>query len=148
MSEEVSIKLKEYKDKGISRIKVGITDIDGVIRGKYISLKKFESILNSTGGFCDCVFGWDVADSLYDNGVAFTGWHTAYPDALFKIDISTERWLEEERTPYFIADFVANDGESSHDICPRNLLKKVLKRAESMGLLNMNFLFFKKLLIV
>jgi len=71
----------QYRSEGIRRVKLGITDLDGVIRGKYISLQKFESIAVDVSGFCDCVFGWDVDDQLYDNA-SFTGWHTAYPDAL------------------------------------------------------------------
>ena len=58
-------KQAEYKSKGFTRVKLGLTDIDGVIRGKYISVDKFFSILETQGGFCDCVFGWDVNDELY-----------------------------------------------------------------------------------
>lgn len=134
MTKAIEYKIKEYEAKGANRVKLAITDIDGVMRGKYISLKKFESVMKSNGGFCDCVFGWDVNDTLYENDVKFTGWHTAYPDAQFRIDISTERWLEEENIPFFIGEFVDNDGVSDHQICPRNLLKRVLKRANSMGL--------------
>ena len=131
-STSIAKKIKEYKSKNISRIKVAITDIDGVLRGKLLSLEKFESILHATGGFCDCVFGWDVNDVLYDN-TKFTGWHTAYPDALYKIDVSSERFLPDEKIPFFIADFVGSDGESEHPVCPRNAFKRVLKKANAMG---------------
>ena len=134
MTKTIENKIKEYEAKGASRVKLAITDIDGVMRGKYISLKKFESVMKSNGGFCDCVFGWDVNDTLYENDVKFTGWHTAYPDAKFKIDVSTERWLDEENIPFFIGEFVDNDEVSEHRICPRNLLKRVLKKANAMGL--------------
>jgi glutamine synthetase len=30
------------------------------------------------------VLGWDSNDQLYDN-VKFTGWHTAYPDAMVRL---------------------------------------------------------------
>jgi glutamine synthetase len=127
-------KLAAFKKSGVNKIKLAVTDIDGVMRGKYISLDKFESILNGTGGFCDCVFGWDMNDALYDNA-KFTGWHTAYPDALYKIDLSTERMLPDENIPLFLADFVAGpDQTSPHPICPRQVLKRVLNKAESMGL--------------
>jgi glutamine synthetase len=132
MSVAIAKKIKEYKVKNIKRVKLAITDIDGVLRGKYLSLEKFESILQTAGSFCDCVFGWDVNDVLYDNA-EFTGWHTAYPDALYKIDISSERYLADENVPFFIADFVAADGQGPHPICPRNVLKKVLAKANSMG---------------
>ena len=132
MSQDIDKKIMEYRGKGISRIKLAVSDIDGVLRGKYLDLEKFESIVKSTGGFCDCVFGWDVNDALYDNS-QFTGWHTAYPDALFKIDLSTERFLKDENVPFFLAEFVGADGRSEHPVCPRNMLRRVLKKAEALG---------------
>lgn len=140
MEFDLDKKLKEYRSKGASRAKIAITDIDGVLRGKYISLEKFESVFKSTGSFCDCVFGWDVADILYENDIKFTGWHTAYPDALFKLDATSERWLEDEGVPFFLGEFVQDDGASPHEICPRNVLKRILKRAEKLGF-NFNLAF-------
>ncbi|MES3039471.1 MAG: glutamine synthetase [Bdellovibrionota bacterium] len=126
-------KVAALKKAGFNKVKIAITDLDGVMRGKYISLEKFESILNGTGGFCDCVFGWDMNDALYDNA-KFTGWHTAYPDALYKIDLATERILPDENVPFYLADFVSSSDQTTpHPICPRQTLKKVLAKAESMG---------------
>ncbi len=125
--------IADYSEEGIARVKLGVTDIDGVIRGKYISLDKFEAIAGSTSGFCDCILGWDVADQLYDNA-SFTGWHTAFPDALYRLDLTTERRLKDENNiPYFIGEFVQDDRQSLHPICPRSRLKHVLSLAESMG---------------
>ena len=125
--------IEKYRNEGITRVKLGVTDIDGVIRGKYISLDKFASIAGSTSGFCDCVLGWDVDDQLYDNA-RFTGWHTAFPDALYRLDLTTERRLSAEGgIPYFIGEFVAEDRESPHPICPRSRLKQVLCLAMEMG---------------
>lgn len=132
MSTDVAEKIKEYRAKGVNRVKLAVTDIDGVLRGKYLALDKFESILKSSGGFCDCIFGWDVGDTLYDNA-KFTGWHTAYPDAFYKVDVSTERFLPDEKVPFFLADFVQADGTPIHPVCPRNMLKRVLAKADAMG---------------
>ena len=55
-------KLAQYREKGVTKVKLGLTDIDGVIRGKYVNLDKFASLMEKSGGFCDCVFGWDVDD--------------------------------------------------------------------------------------
>ena len=120
-----------YRAEGVRRVKIGFTDIDGVMRGKYLSLDKFASIADGTSGFCDCVFGWDVDDQLYDNA-SYTGWHTAFPDATYRIDLSSERRLADERNiPLFLADFVG-EGEY-HPICPRNQLKRMIDRASSAG---------------
>ncbi len=125
--------IARYREEGIPRIKLGVTDVDGVLRGKYISLDKFASIADGTSGFCDCVLGWDVADELYDNAT-YTGWHTGFPDALYRLDLSTERRLADEGgIPYFIGEFVGADGESLHPICPRSRLRHVIDLAKQMG---------------
>ncbi len=125
--------LARFRADGISRVKVGVTDVDGVIRGKYISIDKFASIATDTAGFCDCIMGWDVDDQLYDNGT-FTGWHTAFPDALYRLDLESERKLTDEGgIPYFIGEFVAADRTSLHPICPRSRLKRVIEMAGEMG---------------
>jgi glutamine synthetase len=130
-------RISRYRQEGIPRVKLGVTDVDGVLRGKYISLDKFESIAGSTSGFCDCVLGWDVDDQLYDNAT-FTGWHTAFPDAMYRLDLATERRLGDEAgIPYFIGEFVAGDMEGAgpelHPICPRSRLKHVIDIAREMG---------------
>ena len=61
-------------EHSITKIKVGGFDIDGVLRGKYISRDKFDSAAETGLGFCDVIFGWDSSDALYDN-VKVTGWH-------------------------------------------------------------------------
>ena len=75
---------KIVKKRDLSHVKVGVFDVDGVLRGKYISRDKFFSALDKGFGFCDVVLGWDSKDQLYDN-VTYTGWHTGYPDAPVRI---------------------------------------------------------------
>jgi len=53
------------EQREIKHIKVAATDIDGVLRGKYINKEKFISTLKSGLGFCDVIFGWDSSDELY-----------------------------------------------------------------------------------
>ena len=43
-----------------TKIKVAVTDIDGVLRGKYLHPDKFASAVEGGFGFCDVVFGWDM----------------------------------------------------------------------------------------
>lgn len=82
--------LTYVKNHPSGKVKVAVTDIDGVLRGKYIAAEKLVSVMESKLGFCDVTFGWDMADTVYDNA-KFTGWHTGYPDAQVKIDLSTFR---------------------------------------------------------
>ncbi|MDB4941851.1 MAG: glutamine synthetase family protein [Labilithrix sp.] len=116
----------------ITNVKVGGFDIDGVLRGKLVSLDKFWGMVESGFGFCDVVFGWDITDVLYDNAKV-TGWDTGYPDAHAVVDTTTLRFPPgEPDTAAFIVDFTSADG-SEHPACPRSLLKRVLARAEDQG---------------
>ncbi len=126
-------KLAQYREKGVTKVKLGLTDIDGVIRGKYVNVDKFAGLMEKLGGFCDCVFGWDVDDQLYEAS-RYTGWHTGFPDTGFRLLVDTERWLPDENCPYFIGEFVELDG-SLHPLCPRTRLNEVLAGYAENGLL-------------
>lgn len=123
---------KLFERRQISKVKVAGFDIDGILRGKYISLDKFYSSVENGFGFCDVIFGWDSSDALYDKS-KITGWHTGYPDALAKIDFSTLRIVPwEPNTALFIVDFHKPDS-SPLESCPRQLLRKIIKKANEMG---------------
>jgi glutamine synthetase len=147
--------LQQLATGNTEKVKLAVTDIDGVLRGKVISFDKFRSIAEKGFGFCDVVFGWDSGDQAYDNG-AFTGWHTGYPDAMAVIDPGTFRRVPwEGGLPFFLADFRAGpagaraagdsagagvNGAASGDgvgdalpVCPRGLLKKVVQQAAAEG---------------
>ena len=123
---------RAFEERGIRKVKVGGFDIDGVLRGKYISPAKFFASAEKGFGFCDVVFGWDITDALYDNAKV-TGWKTGYPDTHAQIDLSTFRVLPyESDTAHFLVDFQSTSG-NAHPACPRGLLKSIAKRAETLG---------------
>src|SRR5437868_549946 len=116
-------------ERNIDRVKVGVFDVDGILRGKYMSKDKFFSALEGGFGFCDVVLGWDSNDQLVDN-LAYTGWHTAYPDAPARIVPESCREIPfEKETLFFLAEF-APPAES---LCPRGLLRRIIERARTMG---------------
>ncbi len=123
-----------FEQKGLTKAKIGAFDIDGVWRGKYVSKDKLFSAAECGLGFCDVVFGWDLADELYDNAEV-TGWHTGYPDGQARVDCSTARVIPwEPDTAAFILDFVNPDG-SPFEPSPRQLLHRVGRRARELGFL-------------
>jgi glutamine synthetase len=123
---------KQFDERGIRKVKIGGFDVDGVLRGKYVSLDKFWSAVEGGFGFCDVIFGWDIGDVLYDNAKV-TGWETGYPDAHARVDLSTFRVLPHERdTAAFLVDFVNEEG-GPHPACPRSLLKTVLAQFAKRG---------------
>jgi glutamine synthetase len=124
--------LSELQTVDRPKVKVAIADIDGVLRGKYLHRDKFLGATKDGFGFCNVVFGWDSSDVCYDN-TAYTGWHTGYPDAQARVDLSTYRRVPwDDNVPFFLADFQDQSGEPLA-VCPRQLLKKVVQRAEDMG---------------
>jgi glutamine synthetase len=124
--------VEEVRSLPAVRVKVAVSDIDGVLRGKYLHKEKFLSAVESGFGFCNVVFGWDSNDQTYDN-TTWTGWHTGFPDALVQLDFASFRRVPwDDNVPFFLGEFIEADG-SPLPVCPRQLYKRVLARAEKMG---------------
>jgi len=121
------------------RVKVAVSDIDGILRGKYIHKDKFESAVAGGFGFCNVVFGWDCNDACYDN-TTLTGWHKGFPDALARLDLSTHRNVPwDDGVDFFLGEFIVqkNGGEEPFPLDGRQVLKRVLQRAERLSVLPM-----------
>jgi glutamine synthetase len=117
---------------GAGKVKVAVSDIDGILRGKYLHRDKFFGAAEGGFGFCDVVFGWDSSDNCYDN-TQVTGWQHGFPDALARLDLSTARHVPwDGGVPFFLGEFVNADG-SPYPVCPRQVLKRVLARAAKLG---------------
>ena len=110
--------------------KIGFTDVDGVLRGKYINASK----LNHSNQIehCDVVFGWDINDRCYDKD-SVTGWDKGFGDALLTIDRTTERSIPwEDGTTFFLGDY--HEDDTFKHVCPRSLLKSILLEYEKLEL--------------
>jgi glutamine synthetase len=124
--------LDRLRQHPAQKVKVAIADLDGVLRGKVMHKDKFFSVAEKGFGFCDVIFGWDMADTSYDNA-RLTGWHTGYPDAHARLDLNTFREIPWEKDlPFFLADFIDDSGKVL-DSCSRNLLKQVVAHSEEAG---------------
>ena len=116
----------------LGKVKVAVSDIDGILRGKLLHKDKFLAAVEGGFGFCDVVFGWDSGDQCYDN-TKLTGWQHGFPDAMVRLDLNTFRTVPwDGGIPFFLGQFVKADG-SPHPACPRQVLRRVLARAEKMG---------------
>ncbi|HEY4186590.1 MAG TPA: glutamine synthetase family protein [Polyangia bacterium] len=124
---------KRIEAAASGKVKVAITDIDGILRGKYINKDKLAAALDGGFGFCNVIFGWDAADVCYDDA-AYTGWHSGYPDAHARLDLDSYREVPWDRNvPFMLGEFVDEAG-APLPICPRQVLKRVLARAAAAGL--------------
>ena len=128
--------LESIRKSGVGKVKVACSDIDGILRGKYLHRDKFFGTVEGGFGFCDVVFGWDCSDNCYDNAKV-TGWQHGFPDATARLDLTTHRKVPwDGNVDFFLGEFINADG-SPYPVCPRQTLKKVLKRAEKLGVLPM-----------
>ncbi len=126
--------VNQIKNSRHTKIKVAVSDIDGIMRGKLMHQEKFFKVLDSEFGFCNVVFGWDMNDKSYDN-VEVSGWHTGYPDQSCYLDSSTYRTIPwEDDLPFVLGEFCI-ENDSKFPVCPRSLLKRIEKSAHDAGYL-------------
>lgn len=124
--------LDYVREHSSGKVKIAFADIDGILRGKYISTEKFLNVAEKGGSFCDVIFGWDSNDVTYDK-TQYTGWHTGYPDAPARIDLSTFRKIPwEGDIPFFLASITDHEGKPA-PIDPRQLLHSMVARCVKMG---------------
>ncbi len=138
--------LSQWLDaNGIKRHKMAVTDIDGILRGKYVERSKFLASAEKGFGFCDVVVGWDSGDVLYDN-TKVAGWHTGYRDAPVTLDLGTLRRVPfEPDTVLLLGSFT----DSYRAACARSVLESVAARADALGFdvfgaLEYEFFLFKE----
>jgi glutamine synthetase len=95
---------------GAGKVKVACSDIDGILRGKYLHKDKFFGAVDGGFGFCDVVFGWDSSTCATTTHQSPAG-STAFPDALARLDLGTARRVPwDGDVPFFLGEFVNADG--------------------------------------
>ena len=84
--------------------RVGIFDLDGVLRSKLISNQKLQSAIQNGFGFCNVIFAWDMADSCYDSIRDY-----GYPDENVQLDLKTKRSIPwQSNRDFILGDFSAD----------------------------------------
>ncbi|RDB22260.1 Type-1 glutamine synthetase 2 [Hypsizygus marmoreus] len=117
------------------KVKVAGIDVDGVLRGKFMSKQKFLSAASSDGfGFCSVVFGWDIHDTVYPSELLISNKKNGYRDLLAAIDLSTFRRIPwEDNVPFFLVSFLDPDTKQPLVVDPRGILKITTERAAKVG---------------
>ncbi|KAI0320120.1 glutamine synthetase/guanido kinase [Amylostereum chailletii] len=117
------------------KVKVAGFDVDGVLRGKFMSKAKFLSAASSDGfGFCSVIFGWDMHDTVYSKELLISNQANGYRDILASIDLSTFRRISwENNVPFFLVSFLDPDTREPLSVCPRGVLKRAVEKAEKAG---------------
>ncbi|KAL9581194.1 MAG: hypothetical protein Q9212_004040 [Teloschistes hypoglaucus] len=118
-----------------TKVKVAGVDIDGMLRGKLMSKKKFLSVAKDGFGFCSVIFGWDMHDQTYYKELKISNAENGYRDVIAVPDLSSFRRIPwEDNVPFFLISFLDPDTGGPLSVCPRSLLRTVCDKLEEQGL--------------
>lgn len=124
--------LELIKRENIRTVQIGYTDIQGVLRGKYIPSQFFIDTIDRGIPFCVVAMAWDIQCEIVD-GIPIASWANGFPDFIAKPDLSTFQVLPwQENTGFVMCDVLTEKGEP-FPLGPRTLLKNVIAEANKMG---------------
>jgi len=125
--------IKKYIAKyNIHTVEVGLADINGVLRGKRLPARHFLKIADTGTAMAKAPFVWDIQCGVYDD-TDLANPANGFPDMAVKPDLSTFRKIPwREGSAFVFADVFGEDGNALA-ASPREVLKKVLKRATNLG---------------
>ncbi|ORY67826.1 glutamine synthetase [Pseudomassariella vexata] len=132
--DEITIERLPELLKDDNSVKLAGIDVDGVLRGKLVSKKKFLSIAKSGFGFCSVIFGWDMHDMTYMRELKISNKENGYHDLLAIPDLKSFRRIPwENDIPFFLVSFYDPDTQEPISACPRGLLKTQLDKLKAKG---------------
>lgn len=109
------------------KVKVAGVDADGILRGKIMAKEKFLSSVKSGFGFSSAVFGWDMHDALFTNGVGMSSEGGGYADFTAVPDLTSFRRIPwENNIPFFLLHFLSENKPVV--ACPRGMTKSIVKK--------------------
>ncbi|KAA6413788.1 MAG: glutamine synthetase guanido kinase [Lasallia pustulata] len=118
-----------------TKVKLAGADVDGILRGKLISKKKFLSIAEDGFGFCSVIFGWDMHDQTYFKELKISNLENGYKDIIAIPDLSSFRRIPwEDDVPFFLLSFFDPDTKAPVSADPRGLLRTAAEKLEKQGL--------------
>jgi glutamine synthetase len=117
-----------------TKVKLAGIDVDGQLRGKLVSKKKFLGIAKEGFGFCSVIFGWDMHDQTYFRELKISNKENGYHDVIAIPDLNSFRRIPwEDNVPFFLVSFFDPDTQKPVSACPRGLLKVALEKIEAQG---------------
>ncbi len=117
-----------------TKVKLAGVDVDGILRGKLVSKKKFLGIAKDGFGFCSVIFGWDMHDQTYIRELKISNAENGYHDIIAIPDLSSFRRIPwEDDVPFFLVSFFDPDSGRPVSVCPRGLLKTTVEKLAAKG---------------
>jgi glutamine synthetase len=130
----VEVLRQQVEDEHIETILTVFPDIYGRLMGKRITGHYFiHQVLEHNVHACDYLLACDMEMDPVP-GYAFTSWATGYGDFRLVPDFSTLRhasWLD--KTAIILCDVLNEEEDIPVDVAPRNILKRQLAIAQSLG---------------
>lgn len=118
-----------------SCVKLAGMDVDGILRGKLVSKKKFLSIARDGFGFCSVIFGWDMHDRMYTKELLISNAENGYRDVIAIPDLQSFRRIPwENGVPLFLVSFFDPDTGKSLSADPRGLLRRTVDKLKEDGM--------------
>lgn len=125
--------LKKFlEDNQIHTVELGFADINGVLRGKRIPARHFLKIAYSGSALAKAPFAWDIQCAVFPD-TKIANFDNGYPDMIAKPILSTLKKIPWREGSAFVLGDVIDEHGKPVEIAPREILKKVLKRATDLG---------------
>ncbi len=119
------------ESRDVEYVTVAMPDMQGFLRGKYISRSKFLGALESGFGMPPVIFALDPTDVILEvPGISDDS--SGFPDGVVRILPETLREIPWERPHRNLFVLVEMTGEDQA-ICPRAVYRRVAERAAAMG---------------
>jgi glutamine synthetase len=126
---EVKSLIEEGK---VDFIKLGVADIDGVLRGKRVTARFFLDSVADGFAQSDVLFGWDIAENVLPN-LKVSNIDRGFGDFIMEPDLATFALVPwEDRVASCICNLRTEHGEPM-TVAPRYVLNNVIKRARALG---------------
>lgn len=130
---EIDNAKKLFEENNITFVQLGYIDINGVLLGKQITVKRFFETFEDGIGFCAGTLTWDVQSNYFaEDGKA--GFNKGALDAFLYPDFKTIRILPWKKDTVLILSDVLDYDKTPYPIYARNILKNILIEYEKENL--------------
>lgn len=119
------------EERGAKNVTIAMSDMHGLLRGKYISRDKLNSVLENGWGMPPLILALDFDDIIMEAPGGLDG-SDGYADVMARALPETCReipWESPERNLLMLAEF-AGDMEA---LCPRGIYRRIAHKAADMG---------------
>ena len=117
------------EERGLTHVKVGVFDIDGILRGKYVHRDKFLSALERAWASATWCWAGTPTTSSTTTSASPAGTPPIPTPPCGSCPRPAARCRSSPQHLLFLGEFAG----TAEELCPRGVLRRVLERAAAMG---------------